>query len=136
VTAPHARRSFATADIVSAEGQLIDVHKAGLLPATGKPPLVVDIAGVPDMVGYMFSIGVARTPREVALEAYVGGEQLAPLAQPSKYGVILSSRGHSRFAAAGRCAVPPSGTIIVFEGKCVEEAPRPGTPGAAASPAR
>jgi hypothetical protein len=129
----HTRRSVDAMGVVAIERQLRALPPA---PLAGKPALVVDTAGMPDVIDYMFSIAVARTPREIALQAFVGGEALDPVSHPSQYGFILSSRGHSRFAGADRCSTLPGGPILVLEGACVEKAMHaamPGVPGVAAA---
>jgi hypothetical protein len=119
--AARTRRSIDTMGVVALERQLVALHATALpAPVAGKPNLVIDTAGMPDVIDYMFSIAVARTPREAALGAFIGGEALKPVSQPSQYGFILSSRGHSRFAGAEGCSKLSSGPILVLEGECVE----------------
>ena len=111
-----------TSDIVAAERQLTSLRDSVLSPApTGKYNLVADIAGMPVVVNYMFSLAVARTPREVAGHDFLAGTTLGPW---ERYGVIVSSRGHSRYAGADRCASMASGPLVVLDATCLSKVQR------------
>ena len=133
----HSRRGVDTMAVAGIERQLIALHATSLpAPVAGKPNLVVDTEGMPDVINYMFTTAVARMPREAALRIFEGGERLQPLTQLSQYGYILSSRGSSRFARADHCARLPSGPILVLDGACVDQVAAGTPPAVAAAAAR
>jgi hypothetical protein len=130
--AARARRTFDTMDVVAIERQVIALHDTSLpAPVPGKPNLVLG-TGVRDVIDYMFSIALVRTPREAALQVFEGGETLRPFSHASQFGFILTSRDHSPFKGADRCSTVPAGPLLVLDGGCVEKAAGAHLPGPAA----
>ncbi|MFC5461337.1 hypothetical protein [Massilia niabensis] len=104
-----------TSDIVALERQLAIVQAGPLAPAAGgKANVVVDLRDQPWTINYLFSIALARTPRDLAMQRVLGTNDLGPLDQ---YDTILSSRGASRYEFAG-CARPGSGRILLIDAAC------------------
>jgi len=114
------RHELDTSDVVAIERQLMLLRDTALpAPPPGKSNLVVDTRDMPPVVNYMFSLAVARTPRPVAEHDFLGGTVLGPLGQ---YGVLVSSRGHSRFGRVDDCSKAASGPLLVLDAACVERA--------------
>ncbi|MGX4643841.1 hypothetical protein [Massilia sp. SYSU DXS3249] len=105
-----------TSDIVAIERQLAGVQAGPLAPAAdGKVNVVVDLRNQPWTINYLFSIALARTPRDLAMQHVLGTNDLGALDQ---YDTILSSRGASRYEFAG-CTRPGSGQILLLDAACV-----------------
>lgn len=107
-----------TSDIVEIEQQLIAVQAGAMAPAAdGKANVVVDLKNQPWTINYLFSIALARTPRDLAMHHVLETNKLGDLRQ---YDTILSSRDASRYAFAG-CARPGSGQILLLDAACVDK---------------
>lgn len=109
-----------TSDVVAIERQLITLRDSALSPAApGKTHLVADAQGMPPVLNYMFSLALARTPREVAGHDFLAGTALGPFAQ---YDTIVSSRGTSRFGRAAHCSKAATGPLLTLDAACLEQA--------------
>jgi hypothetical protein len=107
-----------TSDIVAIERQLLGVQDGALTPAAaGKANVVVDLRDQPWTINYLFSIALARTPRDLAMERVLVTNKLGALSQ---YDTILSSRGASRYEFAA-CERPGSGQILLLDAACVDK---------------
>jgi hypothetical protein len=106
-----------TSDIVAFERQLIGLQQGALKPAVaGTANVIVDLQNQPWTINYLFSIAVARTPRDMAMQRVLATNKLGPLSQ---YDTILGSRGASRYEFSG-CQRPGSGTILLLDAACVD----------------
>lgn len=107
-----------TSDIVAIEHQLLGLQGGALAPAMeGKTNVIVDLKDQPWTINYLFSIAVARTPRDVAMHRVLATNKLGALAD---YDTIVSSRGASRYEFAA-CARPGSGQILLLDAACVDK---------------
>lgn len=106
--------------VVAAEGQVAALRGTVLsTPAPDRSNVVVDLDGLPSVISYMLSIGVAHAPRNVAwLE--MTGATLGPL---ERYGLIVTSRNAARFAGRAHCSTIAGGPLLVLDAACLHQAP-------------
>lgn len=112
------RQDVDTFKVMDFERQLLSLRENGSLPVPGKPVLVADLEGMHVVINYMFSLAVTHTPRDIVLPYFTTGMDPGPLAQ---YGLIATSREHSRFSAAVSCAKASSASLLVLDAACVEQ---------------
>jgi len=106
--------------VASFERQLVDLRAGAARPVMqGKPTLVAELNGMHVVINYMFSLAVMHTPREIVLPYFTTGMDPGPLSQ---YGLIVTSPGQPRFAAAQACISSRTGTLLVLDGACAEQA--------------
>jgi hypothetical protein len=111
--------------VASFERQLVDLRAGAARPVPqGKPTLVAELDGMHVAINYMFSLAVMHTPREVVLPYFTTGMDPGPLSQ---YGLIVTSPGQPRFAAAQGCVRSRAGALVVLDGACAEQAAQAGS---------
>jgi hypothetical protein len=114
------RQSIDTRAVVALERQLV------LLPATafpllvsGRQNVVVDLQGMPNVVNYMFSLGIARTPRNTALLILRNGQLGDGHLPVEQFGTIVTSPGNTRFADAARCTTVQDSLLVTIDAVCL-----------------
>lgn len=102
-------------------------HALTHLPATafppsaaGKPNVILDLHGMPNMINYMFSLTVAHTPGDVAILVYRDGPAADPKLSLAQFGTIVTSAGSPRFADAARCATAQGQDLVAIDTLCLE----------------
>lgn len=112
------RPGVETWNVVRLERQLAGLPTDARWPGNGKPALALDLAGVPPVIDYMFSLTAAHATREEAVAAFPGGERNKSQLSPSDYRAIISSPGNPRFGSIQQCGRSVSG-LVLFDSACL-----------------
>lgn len=116
--APHPAKLLDASVVTGLERQLTALRDTVLAPsAPGKHAVIIDLAGQPPTVNYMFSIAIARTPREVAVPDLLVANNVTKF---DAYSAIISSPGTSRYAGA-RCVTGTSAALLVSDVACARQ---------------
>lgn len=109
------RHELDTFTVVDLERQLLAVREAVLPPAPdGKFNAIMELKDMPDVVDYMFSIGLTGTSRA----KFDYGDKLG-FGPISGYGTVITSQGQPPFADAGHCALSRFETLVLLDAACL-----------------
>jgi len=103
-------------DAVAIERQLLAMQNSRLgTPPAGKANVVVDLKDQSWTTNYLFSIALARTPRQLAMDHVLHSNELGALDQ---YHTIISTRNASRYGFTD-CDRAGSGPLVMLDAACV-----------------
>ncbi|MHA3015461.1 hypothetical protein E6A55_14740 [Cupriavidus necator H16] len=106
-----------TSDVVSLEHQLIVLRDVGLSPSSAKQNVVIGLRNMSPVINYMFSVAVAKTYREFAIDVLMGNK----LGNISSYGTILTSTGFAPYYRADCARSVASGAVSLVDATCMAE---------------
>lgn len=100
-------------------------HRLSNLPATAFPPpsagrhnVILELQGMPNVVNYMFSLAIARTPRDTALLVLQGRPVTKAPLPLAHFGTIITSPDSARLIGPARCANAYSLDLIAIDAAC------------------
>ena len=105
-------------DVVLLERKLISLIDLSIPNSEhGKPSVIIGLEGLPNIINYMFSIAIAKTPRPIAIPGFdINGG----LSQPNDYVYIISSSSNKAYGSLD-CESLTSGDISIIESRCLAD---------------
>jgi hypothetical protein len=115
------RHEIDTRAVIAFERQLILVPTTAFaLLVRGRQNVVVDLQSMPNVVNYMFSLAIARTPRDTALLILHNSQSADAHLPVEQFETIVTSPGNGRFAGAGRCMTEQGKSLVTIEAVCID----------------
>ncbi|WJV63238.1 hypothetical protein PCO87_03845 [Pectobacteriaceae bacterium C52] len=112
-----ATKTLDVSNIVSMEKRLTNLVDLSLpLANEGKSNVIIGLNGFPNIVNYLFSISIAKTPKNLAVQDVLIKNSLT---QPKNYSYIISSSSNKMYGSIG-CRSISSGDISIIEAQCFE----------------
>ena len=114
------KKALDVSDVVLLERELIGLADTLLpTPEDQRSNAVIALNHLPPTIDYMFSIAIAKTPRNLAIPDIL---QRNELADPSAYSYVVIPRESKKFALAG-CESITKGALSIISARCLEKRP-------------
>ena len=108
-------KALDVSDVVATEKRLINLVDTSLPPAhDGKPAVVIGLNGFPNTVNYLFSIAIAKTPRDLATPEVLINNYLT---HPKNYSYVISSSSNKGYGSTN-CKSISSGPVSLVKAEC------------------
>ena len=112
------KKYFDASSIVELEKKITNLSYNEIPQApAGKSNVVIGLEGVSNIMNYLFSIAIAKTPVDLAFpDVHVAGE----LSDVNKYYKIISYSDNPIYGSSGGCASSVPGSISIIDSLCLE----------------